>query len=163
MSSKPLDIQGLSETVSRLLNVKLTAAADTVHSHCRLTLKNDRGRSGVHIDPCQYSGILFLSDEASSKGGTDFFRHRRTGLDYVPTRADQMLKAGYSDPNRLIEEVVNRDSNSPAKWERTMRVPMRFNRLVLFNPWMFHNAGPAFGTDAASGRLVCLMFFNRAL
>ena len=73
------------------------------------------------------------------------------------------MKAGYSDPNDFIEDVVNRDSLVVSRWERVMRVPMRFNRLVLFSPWLFHNAAPGFGTDTATGRLVYLMFFNRAV
>ena len=39
---------------------------------------------------------------------------------------------------------------------------MRFNRLILFNPWMFHNSGPGFGEAPETGRLIYLMFFMRA-
>jgi hypothetical protein len=46
------------------------------------------------------------------------------------------------------------------KWEPIMRVPMRFNRLVLLRPWYWHTAGPGFGRDVVSGRLVYLMFFQ---
>ena len=42
-----------------------------------------------------------------------------------------------------------------------MTVPMRFNRLILFSPWMFHNSGMAFGKTPQDGRLVNLMFFAR--
>ena len=62
----------------------------------------------------------------------------------------------------LVGDVVNKDTTQPGKWERVMRVPMRFNRLVLFSPWQFHNAAPGFGTDAESARLVMLLFFGRA-
>lgn len=162
LSSEPLCIEGLSENVSRRLNVALEPAPGTSHDHCRLTLKSDRGKSGVHIDPCDYSGILFLSETTGAKGGTDFFRHRRTGLDFIPKRATDIAAAGYNDVNALIEDTVNRDTALPSKWERVMRVPIRFNRLILFNPWMFHNAGPGFGDDAETGRLVHLMFFRHA-
>jgi len=39
---------------------------------------------------------------------------------------------------------------------------MRFNRLILFSPWMFHNSGAAFGDRPENGRLVHLMFFAAA-
>ncbi|WP_280528161.1 hypothetical protein [Sphingomonas lutea] len=39
---------------------------------------------------------------------------------------------------------------------------MRFNRLILFSPWMFHNSAAGFGSTAEDGRLVYLMFFERA-
>ena len=82
----------------------------TTHQHCRLTLAGDKGVSGVHIDPCFYSGILYLSLPEHCRGGTDFFRHRRTGLDRAPTDLIGAMKAGYPDPNALIEDVVNGDT-----------------------------------------------------
>ena len=38
---------------------------------------------------------------------------------------------------------------------------MRFNRLILFSPWLFHNAAAGFGSGPEDGRLVYLMFFAR--
>lgn len=161
MSGKPLDIQGLAESVSGQVGVPLVAANGTTHSYCRLTCKGDKGRSGVHVDPCFYSGILFLSLPEHCQGGTDFFTHRRTKLDGIPSRPTDLLTAGYDHPDALIEDVVNRDTLKPEKWQRALRVPMKFNRLVLFSPWLFHNAGPPFGNSPENGRLVCLFFFNR--
>jgi hypothetical protein len=162
LSDKPLAIPGLEERVGALVGQALKPAEGTSHNHCRLTLRGDRGLSGVHVDPCFYSGILYLSAPQDCRGGTDFFRHRRTGLDRVPDRTDAMLAAGYNDPNRLIEEVVNADTLKPSKWERSFTAPMRYNRLILFSPWMFHNAAPGFGDRAENGRLVHLMFFAAA-
>lgn len=163
-SSSPLDTAAVNGSVSRLLGIKLGAAAGTQHGHCRLTRKGDRGRSGVHIDPAAYSGILYLSrPEDCAKpdaGGTDFFRHRRTGLEAVPQDPARIAASGYADINALIEDVVNKDTTSPAKWERTLRIPARFNRLLLFSPWQFHNAAPGFGTTQEDGRLVMLLFFS---
>ncbi|MEE9433578.1 MAG: DUF6445 family protein [Sphingorhabdus sp.] len=163
ISVEPLSVQGLEDSVGKRIGASLLPAPDTLHGHVRLTLKSEKGRSGVHIDPAFYSGILYLSLPEhcpdNGKGGTEFFRHRRTGLERVPTDLAGITGAGYSDINKLIEDVVNRDTMHPAKWERVMRVPMRFNRLILFSPWLFHNSGAAFGDAAKNGRLVQLMFF----
>lgn len=159
MSAAPLEVQGLDASVSRIVGTPLTGAPDTSHGYCRLTLKKDKGRTGVHIDPAAYSGILFLSRPEDCRGGTDFFRHRRTGLESVPRDPARIAASGYSGVNALVEDVVNKDTFSPGKWERVMRVPMRFNRLVLFSPWLFHNAAPGFGETTENGRLVQLMFF----
>jgi len=117
----------------------------------------------VHIDPASYSGILYLSRPEDcarpDAGGTDFFRHRRTGLEAVPQDPARIAASGYNDVNALIEDVVNKDTTSPAKWERVMRVPARFNRLLLFSPWQFHNAASGFGREAEDARLVMLLFF----
>jgi hypothetical protein len=162
-SSTPLDTAAVDSAVSRLLGIKLGPAPGTQHGACRLTCKGDKGRSGVHIDPASYSGILYLSRPEdcvrADAGGTDFFRHKRSGLEAVPTDPARIAAAGYADANALIEDVVNRDTATPAKCERTMCVPARFNRLLLFSPWQFHNAAPGFGTTPEDARLVMLLFF----
>jgi hypothetical protein len=165
-STAPFDTAPIDAAVSRLLGARLGPAPGTQHGHCRLTGKGAKGRSGVHIDPAAYSGILYLSrPEDCAKphaGGTDFFRHKRTGLEAVPQDPAKIAASGYGDINALVEDVVNRDTTSPAKWERTMRVPARFNRLLLFSPWQFHDAAPGFGTTPEDSRLVMLLFFGAA-
>jgi hypothetical protein len=162
-SSAPLDTAAVDSAVSRLLGIKLGPAPGTQHGACRLTRKGDKGRSGVHIDPASYSGILYLSRPEdcarADAGGTDFFRHKRSGLEAVPSDPVRLAASGYADANALIEDVVNRDTANAAKWERVMRVPARFNRLLLFSPWQFHNAAPGFGTTPEDARLVMLLFF----
>lgn len=160
-STRALPIAGLDDYVSRLTGMKLTGAPGTLHGHCRLTLRGDRGKSGVHIDPASYSGILYLTPPEHCRGGTDFYRHRRTGLDRVPPTMEEIGGAGYTDINHLVEDVVNRDTMKPAAWEKSFTAPMRFNRLILFSPWMFHNSAAGFGTGPADGRLAYLMFFAR--
>jgi len=161
-SARPLPIPGLDEAVSRVAGRALTGATGTLHGHCRLTLRNDRGASGVHCDPAAYSGILYLSLPDHCRGGTDFYRHRRTGLERVPATLDGIVAAGYPTGDALVADVINRDTIKPAAWERSFTAPMRFNRLILFSPWMFHNSAPGFGTGVEDGRLVYLMFFAPA-
>lgn len=165
-STTALDTAALDGAVSRLLGVKLGPAPGTQHGHCRLTAKGAKGKSGVHIDPASYSGILYLSRPEDcarpDAGGTDFFRHKRTGLEAVPQDPARIAASGYADINALVEDVVNKDTTLPAKWERTLRVPARFNRLLLFSPWQFHNAAPGFGTTPEDSRLVMLLFFGAA-
>lgn len=161
LSTAPLAISGLEASVAQIIGVPVAPQPGTSHGHCRLTLKGDRGVSGVHIDPCFYSGILYLSRDEDARGGTDFFRHKRTGLEKVATDPLALAQSGYSDVNALVEDIVNRDTFHSARWERVMRVPMRFNRLILFSPWLFHNSADGFGADAQTGRLVHLQFYAR--
>lgn len=162
LSDRPLAISGLADQVSLLAGTPLMPAPGTNHGQCRITMKGDRGLSGVHIDPAAYSGILFLSRPEDCRGGTDFFRHKRTGLDRVPHDMAGIRGAGYDDINRLIDGVVNHDTNRRSQWERLFTIPMRYNRLLLFSPWLFHDAAPGFGTTPETARLVMLMFFANA-
>jgi hypothetical protein len=162
LSTQPLPIAGLDDEVSRIIGMRVQRQPETTHGHCRLTLAKDRGLSGVHIDPCSYSGILYLSLPEHCKGGTEFYRHKRTGLERVPPTLTEARAAGFADHNQLVEQVVNADTLKPSRWERLYTVPMRFNRLILFSPWMFHNSARGFGDGPENGRLVHLMFFASA-
>ena len=50
----------------------------------------------------------------------------------------------------------------PERWDRIVTVPMRFDRLVFYRPWMRHSAADAFGRTKADARPVHLVSFERA-
>src|SRR3546814_7788292 len=75
--------------------------------------------------------------------GTEFFRHIPTNTERAPYDDAELAAMGYASRKKMFSEVINRDGTDDSKWEMTMRVPMRFNRLVLLRPWLWHTAGPA--------------------
>lgn len=159
-SLERLEIEGLDETVSRLVGEPLKPVAPLQsHAKFRITLAGDKGRGHVHIDSSHWSGILYLSRPEDCRGGTEFFRHSPTNTDRWPLDDREMAAMGYSSRPDMHREIIERDGTDPDKWEPTMQVPMRFNRLVLLRPWLWHTAGPAFGDRMENGRLVYLMFF----
>ncbi|WP_235974184.1 DUF6445 family protein [Luteimonas deserti] len=123
----------------------------------------DIGRGRVHIDgPVEWSGILYLGRPEDCRGGTEFFRHLPTGTERAPLDARELQAMGLPSYDAVQDEPIARDGNDPSKWELTMRVPMRFNRLVLLRPWMWHSAGGAFGEGLEDERLVYPMVLTRA-
>jgi len=163
-SLERINVTGLHEQVSRLLNEPLVPMTPPEsHAKFRLTLAKDKGRGKVHIDPSHWSGILYLSREEDCRGGTDFFRHIRTNTDRAPLTKPELDAHGYSSADEMNLDIIGKDGTDDSKWERTMTVPMRFNRLVLLRPWLWHTAGPGFGDRPENGRLVYLMFFQSAL
>jgi hypothetical protein len=162
-SQQRINLEGLSEQVSHLVGEPVIPI-DPPESHgkCRLTLANDKGRGKVHIDHCYWSGILYLSRPEDCHGGTDFFRHIRTQSDRAPLTRKDLAKMGYDDFDKVHRDLVELEGTQEDKWELTMTVPMRYNRLVLLRPWMWHTAGPGFGDRTENGRLVFLMFFRKA-
>lgn len=86
LSSQPLPIAGLDDAVSRIIGASVIPQLGTSHNHCRLTLSGDKGQSGVHIDPCFYSGILYLSLPEHCRGGTDFSGISAPDWTAFPTR-----------------------------------------------------------------------------
>jgi hypothetical protein len=162
-SRERINIGGLEQEVSRLVGEPLLPIdPPESHAKCRLTLAADSGRGKVHIDQSHWSGILYLSRPEDCRGGTDFFRHRRTGTDRAPIDARELARLGYASFDEMQRDLVAKDGADDDKWERIMSVPMRFNRLVLLRPWLWHTAGPGFGDRPENGRLVYLLFFRSA-
>jgi hypothetical protein len=162
-SQQRLELEGLSGAVSRLVNEPLRPVNPLQsHGKFRLTLAGDIGRAKVHADHSHRSGILYLSAPEHCEGGTEFFRHRRTGTERMALDAAELAALGYANGGDMHRDIIERDSNDDSQWEMTMRIPMRFNRLVLLRPWFWHTAGPAFGDRPENGRLVYLMFFEQA-
>jgi hypothetical protein len=161
-SLQRLTIDGLEEQVSRIVGEPLVPISPLQsHAKCRITLAADVGRAKVHIDQAFWSGILYLSRPEDCRGGTEFFRHRRTNTDRAPVSVEELNAMGYATMDELHADIIERDSVDDSAWEMTMQVPMRFNRLVLLRPWLWHTAGEAFGDSMENGRLVYLMFFGQ--
>lgn len=162
-SRQRIAIEGLAQQASRLVGEQLEPMPPPqAHGKFRLTRADDTGTGKVHVDDAHWSGILYLSRPEDCRGGTEFFRHRATGAERMPLDDEEMCRLGYGSRQQLADDLLWRDGTRDEAWEMTMRVPMRFNRLVLLRPWLFHTAGEAFGDRPENARLVYLMFFARA-
>jgi len=162
-SKQRINIEGLTEAVSAILGERLVAAPPPQsHAKSRITFASDKGRGKVHVDESHWSGILYLSRPDDCRGGTEFFRHRATGLDRFPFTRKELDAHGFATTAEAHAALIERDGTDESAWELQTSVPMRFNRLLLLRPWLFHTAGPGFGDRPENGRLVYLMFFNQA-
>lgn len=162
-SVERINIDGLAQQVSQLVGEPLEGMpAPQAHGKSRITLGQDKGKAKVHVDAAHWSGILYLSKPEDCRGGTEFFRHLPTNTDRAPYDDREAAALGYASAKAMTTEVLESDSTDDSKWEMTMRVPMRFNRLILLRPWLWHTAGENFGDTLENGRLVYLMFFASA-
>jgi hypothetical protein len=162
-SLERIELAGLSEEVSRLVGERLVPMPPTqAHAKCRIALAGDRGNANIHVDTAHWSGVLYLSRPEDCQGGTEFYRHLPSNTDRAPINDAEARQLGGASAKQWIHDVLNRDTVDASKWEMTMRVPMRFNRLILLRPWLWHTAGESFGTNMENGRLVYLMFFAAA-
>jgi hypothetical protein len=162
-SRERVQMDEMDREVSRLVGEPLVAMPPPqAHGKFRVALAGDVGQAKVHVDTSHWSGILYLSRPEDCRGGTEFFRHRATGTDGGPVNDAQARAHGYPSAKQMIADILERDTMNEDAWELTMRVPMRFNRLVLLRPWLWHTAGEAFGDSMSNGRLVYLMFFASA-
>ena len=159
-STMRIDVTGMDQQVSRLVGEPVRGQpAPQAHAKCRISLAKDKGKAKVHVDPSHWSGILYLSRPEDCRGGTEFFRHLPTGTERTAYTNKEAENYGYASVKDMVTSI-GEDSLDDSKWEMTMRVPMRFNRLILLRPWLWHTAGESFGDSLENGRLVYLMFFE---
>lgn len=162
-SLERIEIDGLAPYISSIVGERLKVIEPMgSHAKFRSTLAADQGRGKVHVDPGYWSGVLYLSRPDDCRGGTDFFRHRRTNTDRRPMNEQELAALGYASIDEAHQDIIERDGLDDSAWETTMSVPMRFNRLILLRPWLWHTAGAGFGDSLQNGRLVYLMFFAAA-
>lgn len=153
---------GLDQVVSRLVGSPVAGNPNpnAAHGGFRITLAGEPSRYLVHVDPplLAWVGVIYLNPPAQCQGGTAFFRHKGLNSDRTPLSEDELRAYGPAD----MAELMRQDGNDPAKWEHLMTVPMRFNRLVMYRPWLWHSSGAAFGTTREDGRLIQLVGFRAA-
>lgn len=162
-SSTVIQLSGIEALVSNIVKERVRAAPNSSHQRPRLALEGEKGQNmSVHMDMCHWSGIVFLTPDEFCEGGTHFFRHKRTGWEMAPVWPGMAEAAGFKTPDEALKSVMA-DSLSPDAWEETMMLPMKFNRLVLFRGYLWHDAGRSFGTGPEDGRLIMPLFFDTVM
>ncbi len=159
-SANRVVVEAVDQAVGKLLGERLKPSLGNAHGRFRVALAGDEGRGGVHVDKCDWSGVLYLSRPEDCRGGTTFFRHKATGTERAPITRDELAAAGLGSNAELWDRLIIPDTNRSERWEAVMTAPMRFNRLILFKPWLWHNAGPSFGDRLETCRLVYLLFYD---
>lgn len=127
-----------------------------------LTTEEDNNKRTIHIDGCDWTGVVYLTPGSNAKGGTSLYRHLATGLNSVPTN-DKLNELGYERLEDFMEHVLKKDGHNFEKWEVDNFIEMQFNRFILFRGGqLFHSADYYFGSNLIDGRLVQLFFFNQS-
>lgn len=126
----------------------------------RFTKQDEIGTQDIHFDPgendCAWAGVVYLSDSVPvGVEGTIFWQHNRTGLDAIP-RDEEGIK-----PFGDLKTFLDTDGVDHSLWTKTMSIPFRYNRLVLFRPWLFHSPGPGFGDRLDNCRLIQTFFLTQ--
>lgn len=162
-SRQRLHVDGLDQAVSDILGQPVTGDMTQAHAQFRITLAADTAAYHVHVDTgVHWSGVAYLSLPEHCQGGTDLFRHQETGTERAPMNDEELALFDAESPQEAVNRIMTADANDPSKWEKMMTLPMRFNRLVLFRPWLWHAASAGFGTSNEDGRLIQGLFFGPA-
>lgn len=164
MSPKPMLWPNIDQMFSSFVGEPVVGNTDKLHGYFRITYESDKSGSDIHIDTDNvWAGVLYLTLPEHCKGGTEFYRHGKFGTDHAPMRQEDLKIYKATSQLDAMKKVFADRGKDRRKWVRTLTLPMRFNRLVLFRSWYWHTAGESFGDAPENARLVQLFFFKSAM
>lgn len=155
--------EDLTKMISQVVGQELTTKSCNKCSYFRRTKIGEHGTQDIHFDPnpgLVWAGIIYLTPTFHPTGGTKFWKHKEFGWEFAPTQ-EQAARCGVHSHQDMVD-FFNTDGKDRNKWIETDNISFKYNRLVMFNPFMFHSNGEWFGTDDQSARLVQLLFFHAA-
>jgi hypothetical protein len=150
------------EQISRLLGVPLVPAAPEGTGRFTFRAANEQHSMDIHVDHCDWGGILYLNPPEQCEGGTCFWRHNETGLEKWPTRDEVLDIYSLLEGKTVWEYFVVQEGMHRDRWTQSFFLPMKYNRLILFRGQFFHSQANTFGDHIENARLTQLFFFNEA-
>ena len=137
-------------------------SSTNANGRLRFTRENDSFKFHIHYDVdmnTKWAGVIYLSKDHPKVEGTCFWKHKRTGLEVAPNTVEGFAKYGWSGfPD--LKEFLETEGLDESLWEKTLSIPYKYNRLVLFRPWLLHSPGPAFGNTLETSRVVQTIFLG---
>ena len=137
-------------------------SSTNANGRLRFSKANDSYKMHIHFDvekATKWAGVIYLSKNHPEIDGTCFWKHLRTGLEATPNTAEEFAKHGLSS-YRDFREFLAQEGLDESLWEKTFSIPYKYNRLVLFRPWLLHSPGPAFGDTLEDSRIVQTLFLG---
>ena len=153
----------MTEACSEVVGMKLVAKPENKCSYFRCSEIGQHGSQHIHFDPNPgliWAGVLYLTPTFHPTGGTKFWKHKETGWEMSPTN-EEGAKYGIHTTQDMVN-FFNTEGKDESKWICTDNISFKYNRLVMFNPYLWHSNGDLFGTTHEDARLVQLFFFHGA-
>lgn len=131
----------------------------------RFSKSTDTFKQDIHFDPgdnnAAWAGVVYLTPDVKNTDGTIFWKHKRTGLESIPRTIEGIKEHGWNSVGDL-KTFLETEGLDYGYWNKTLTVPYKYNRLVLFRPWMFHSPGPLFGETLETARMIQTFFWSPA-
>lgn len=150
----PIESWVMQSTGAKKLWVQQAPDGKKLNHNCIQVVGVDDSEPRPHTDSrslCRYAAVLYLNPKAPDHCGTAFYRQQlpdgRLGGNTVPPPHDNMVDAlgtRFVAPDAFVEDV---------------RVPHRFNRMLLYGANMLHSAAAYCGIALEDQRMTALFFW----
>jgi len=155
--------QELHRQIESLVGRRLQYPDGEQAGYFRISLSGDQYKQYIHVDPMwDVAGVLYLNPptQVIPSAGTSFWSHKKLGFERVPATPVEGAMYGFNSYDSIREHLIYGDGLDPDKWEKYALIHMRYNRLVLFDPQLWHSHNENFGDTTETARLVQLFFLN---
>ena len=163
-SDKSYFSQEMLEKIKNRWGDYLIPAEGSSCGYFRISLATDTFEQNIHIDPgWDVGGVLYLNtpNQCRPESGTHFYYHNRLGIERAPSTPEEGKYLGFTNYEEIRKNIIYGDGLDKTLWTRYASSPMKYNRLVLFDPLLWHSHGDNFGDCMDNGRLVMLFFFSK--
>lgn len=136
------------------LRVETAPGGARLNHNCVQIVGAREAQAKPHTDSrnlCRYAGVLYLTPDAPADCGTSFYRQRlpsgELGGNKVEAPHNNMVDAlgtRFVPPNSFVEDV---------------RIPNKFNRMLLYSASMLHSATAYCGLELLEQRMAAVFFW----
>lgn len=149
-------IEGLvrKATGAKKLWQEVAPGGGTLNHNCIQVVGKDECEPRPHTDSrnlCRYAAVLYLSPETPKDCGTSFYRQSLPG----GLLGGNMVTAPH---NNMVDALGTRFV-PPDSFTEDVRVPHRYNRLLLYTANMMHTATGYCGSTLADKRMTAVFFW----
>ncbi|MEU2230197.1 DUF6445 family protein [Streptomyces vietnamensis] len=128
--------------------------AGTFNHNCVQAVGKDECEPRPHTDSrslCRYAAVLYLSPDTPKDCGTSFYRQNLPG---GRLGGNQVL----APHNNLVDALGTRFV-PPDSFTEDIRIPHRYNRLLLYSANLMHSATGYWGTTLEDKRMTAVFFW----
>lgn len=141
-------------TGAKRLWVQGTPDGKTLNHNCVQVVGAQEAGARPHTDSrslCRYAAVLYLTPDAPEDCGTSFYRQR------LPS--GQLGGNTVAKPHDNLVEALGTRFVPPGSFVEDVRVPNRFNRLLVYSAAMIHSATAYCGSVLADERMAAVFFW----
>ena len=134
-----------------------TPDGKTLNHNCVQVVGEREAGARPHTDSralCRYAGVLYLTPDAPQDCGTSFYRQR------MPS--GQLGGNTVNKPHNTLVDALGTRFVPPDAFVEDVRVPNRFNRLLVYSAAMIHSATAYCGEVLADERMAAVFFWMGA-
>lgn len=149
-----IEARVMQATGAKKLWVQQTPEGKTLNHNCVQVVGEKEAGARPHTDSlalCRYAAVLYLTPDAPSQCGTSFFRQR------MPN--GQLGGNIVSKPHNNLVDALGTRFVPPNSFVEDLRIPNKFNRLLLYSAAVIHSATAYCGNVLADERMAAVFFW----